>query len=202
VAKELGFATLGLVGDPAMKYGAPNDPAFDTIAVVDSGGSWGGFKPGAEKPLKEAKASDLVGVSQAIVYAATRPGSINLSYGGGEIASIETSAVANAGHTVKFTPYSPSKQVAEEKAKKAGIPVPSDIRGHTEKAMESGELPSGTILVPRQGQRVPTLETRCTLDSFLGRKPPAPAASVLQATSNGVKSGQNPAKSGQRIAPR
>ena len=105
IAKEMGFGTVGVVSDAIMEYGAPNDPAFDKIAVVASNGSWGGTtQAAAGKNPRDLSVGDMEAVSQAMVILGTRPGASNISYGGGVVSQQECCALANAGGKVAFVP--------------------------------------------------------------------------------------------------
>jgi len=114
-AKRMGFSTTGIVSTQAKKEKVELSPCVDTVFYVKDA-TWGGLLPGTKK---------LSPTSSAVVANSD----VMVAFGGGEIARDELSAGRAAGKAVEFHPADMNHQAALDKAKKKGLPPPTDFRG-------------------------------------------------------------------------
>ena len=89
VAKELGFATIGIVSTQALSYSGNFSPYVDTIYIVNDP-NWGGFVPGTDKLTEATKA--FLGVSDSIA-----------AYGGGENTAVTLREAKKLGLAISYT---------------------------------------------------------------------------------------------------
>jgi len=122
LAKGKGFLTTGIVSSQAKQYNAELSPYVDYVFYVEDA-TWGGFIEGSEELSPTSKA--MVENSDIIV-----------GIGGGEVARDEMIAARRLGKEVRFIPADMNHQEAIEKAKKNGLPVPTDFRGPAGAALE------------------------------------------------------------------
>lgn len=124
IAKEMGFTTTGIVSTQARDHGVEISPHADRVFFVEDE-TWGGLLPGTERlsPTSEA----MVAVSDRVV-----------GIGGGEVSRDEMTAARRAGKPVEFIPAEMSHEAAVEKARKKGLPPPSDFRGAAHEVFASG----------------------------------------------------------------
>jgi hypothetical protein len=115
IAKGKGFATMGIVSTQARQEAAELAPCVDDVFYVPDE-SWGGFLENSERLSPTSTA--MVENSDAIV-----------AIGGGEIGRDEMIAARRAGKSVTFIPADLNHEIARAKAKKKGLPEPSDFRG-------------------------------------------------------------------------
>lgn len=115
LAKSMGFPTTGIVSTEAKKYEAPVSPHCDKVFYVKDEG-WGGFVKGTQQ---------LSPTSQAMV----ENSSLLIGIGGGQVGADELAAAKKLGKEVRFFPADMNHQLAIEKAKKKGQPIPTDFRG-------------------------------------------------------------------------
>jgi len=117
LAKERGFATLGIVSVLARDEGVALSPCVDDVFYVRDA-TWGGRLPGSVR---------LAPTSAAIVAAS---GSV-VGIGGGDIARDEMLAARRAGTPVRFFPADMDHRLAAEKAARKGAPAPTpaELRG-------------------------------------------------------------------------
>jgi hypothetical protein len=121
LARERGFATMGIVSILAEKEQVPVSPCVDNVFYVEDE-TWGGRLPdsSALSPTSEA----MVAVSDTMV-----------GIGGGDAARDELRAAKAAGKQVEFIPADMNHQVAKAKAAKKGAPEPTEFRGSAHAAM-------------------------------------------------------------------
>jgi hypothetical protein len=115
LAKRKGFPTTGIVSSQAKQYNAELSPYVDYVFYVEDA-TWGGFIEGSEQLSPTSKA--MVENSDIIV-----------GMGGGEVARDEMIAARRLGKEVRFIPADMNHQKAIEKAKKNGLPAPTDFSG-------------------------------------------------------------------------
>jgi hypothetical protein len=115
VAKEMGFETTGIVSTQAKKYQAEISPHVDTVFYVTDE-AWGGFKENTQV---------LTPTSQAMVQCSD----VVICIGGGAVSRDEMIAARREGKTVKYIPADMNHKRAVEKARKKGLPVPTDFKG-------------------------------------------------------------------------
>lgn len=115
LAKSMGFPTTGIVSTEAKKYDVPTSPHCDKVFYVKDD-SWGGYLPGGKQ---------LSPTSRAMVDSST----LIVGIGGGQVGADEISAARQAGKKVQYFPADMNHQLAIEKAKKKGQPIPTDFRG-------------------------------------------------------------------------
>jgi len=120
VAKRKGFTTIGILSKLARDQQVSLSPCVDQIFFVEDS-SWGGRLPGS-KTLSPTSAA-IVANSEAFV-----------AIGGGEVARDEMLSAREAGKPVTFIPADMNHQRAREKARKKGLPEPTDFRGATHAA--------------------------------------------------------------------
>src|SRR5262245_12125476 len=121
LARERGFATMGIVSILAENEQVPLSPCVDTVFYV-ADTTWGGRLPdkSALSPTSEA----MVAVSDVMV-----------GIGGGDAARDELQAAQAAGKQVEFIPADMNHQVAKTKAAKNGAPEPTEFRGSAHAAL-------------------------------------------------------------------
>jgi hypothetical protein len=121
VARERGFATLGIVSSLARDEGVPLSPCVQQVFFVRDA-SWGGRQPGtgALSPTSAA----IVDVSSEIV-----------ALGGGDVARDEALAARAAGKPVRFIAADMSHAAARDKARRRGLPEPVDFSGSAHAAL-------------------------------------------------------------------
>ena len=115
LAKGKGFLTTGIVSTQAKKDNAELSPYVDYVFYVEDA-TWGGFVEGSQQLSPTSKA--MVENSDIIV-----------GIGGGEVARDEMIAARRSGKEVRFIPADMNHQRAQEKARKKGLPVPTDFSG-------------------------------------------------------------------------
>jgi hypothetical protein len=115
LVKRKGFLTTGIVSTQAKQYNAELSPYVDQVFYVGDA-TWGGFIEGSERLSPTSKA--MVENSDIIV-----------GIGGGEVARDEMIAARRSGKEVRFIPADMNHQKAQEKARKKGLPVPTDFSG-------------------------------------------------------------------------
>jgi hypothetical protein len=114
-AKAMGFTTTGIVSVQAKKYEAAISPYVDTVFYVNDD-TWGGFKENSHVLSPTSRA--MVQCSDLIVC-----------FGGGEVSRDEMIVAKRQGKKVRYFPADMNHQVAIEKARKKGLPVPTDFKG-------------------------------------------------------------------------
>ena len=115
IAKRKGFATTGIVSTQAKKYNARISPCVDhAFFIADE--TWGGFLPNSNK-LAPTSAT-LIDVTDVFI-----------GIGGGTIGRDEMLAGWTAGKSVRFYPADKNHRKAIEKARKKGLPPPTDFSG-------------------------------------------------------------------------
>lgn len=115
LARQRGFATIGIVSSLAREQGIPLPPCVDQVFYVKDGG-WGGRLPGS---------SDLSPTSAAIVAVSDEI----VGIGGGDIARDEMLAARAAGKSVSFIAADMDHRLARDKAAARGELPPTDFRG-------------------------------------------------------------------------
>jgi len=115
LAKQLGFETTGIVSTEARKYKAEISPHVDRVFYVTDD-AWGGFKENTQV---------LTPTSQAMVQCSD----IIIGIGGGPVARDEMIAAKREGKTVKYIPADMNHKAAMDKARKKGLPLPTDFKG-------------------------------------------------------------------------
>jgi hypothetical protein len=121
VAKQRGFATMGIVSSLARDENVALSPCVDYVFYVRDT-TWGGKLPGLNR---------LAPTSAAIVAT----GNLFVAIGGGDVARDEMLAARRAGKNVKFIPADMNHAIAREKALKKGEPEPTDFRGSAHPAL-------------------------------------------------------------------
>jgi hypothetical protein len=115
LAKDKGFITTGIVSTQAKKYDSKLSTCVDYIFYVEDA-TWGGFIEGGDR---------LSPTSTAMV----EKSDILIGIGGGEVARDELIAAERLGKEVRFIPADMNHQRAREKAKKKGLPAPTNFSG-------------------------------------------------------------------------
>lgn len=115
LAKDKGFITTGIVSTQAKKYDSKLSTCVDYIFYVEDA-TWGGFIEGGDR---------LSPTSTAMV----ENSDILIGIGGGEVARDELIAAERLGKEVRFIPADMNHQKAREKAKKKGLPAPTNFSG-------------------------------------------------------------------------
>lgn len=121
LAKNRGFTTIGIVSVLARDEKTELSKCVDHVFFVRDE-SWGGVMPGTDK---------LSPTSAAIV----ETGTTFVAIGGGDVARDEMLAARRAGKKVTFIPADMNHRIAIEKARKKGLPEPTDFRGSVHEAM-------------------------------------------------------------------
>jgi hypothetical protein len=122
LAKRKGFTTIGIVSTLARDEDVALSPCLDYVFFIKDS-TWGGQVPGINKLSPTSRA--IVANSASIV-----------GIGGGDVARDEMLAARNAGKSVLFIPADMDHQLAREKARKQGLPEPTDFRGSAHTALE------------------------------------------------------------------
>lgn len=126
LAKSMGFTTTGIVSTQAQKYEASVSDSVDFGFYVEDE-TWGGFLDGSK---------ELSPTSRAMV----ENSDIVVAIGGGEVARDELTAARGLGKQVSYVAADMNHQIAINKARKKGMPEPTDFRGAAHLAVEgSGE---------------------------------------------------------------
>jgi S-adenosylhomocysteine hydrolase len=115
LARARGFATLGIVSMLARDEGVALSPCVDLVVFVPDA-SWGGL---------DSTTGHLSPTSQAMVQASDRL----VAIGGGDIARDELLAARALGRPVVFHPADMQHAAAIDKARRKGLPAPTDFRG-------------------------------------------------------------------------
>jgi len=124
IAKQKGFATMGIVSSLARDENVALSPCVDYVFYVRDA-TWGGKVPGTNR---------LAPTSAAIVAT----GDLFVAIGGGDVARDEMLAARRAGKRVTFIPADLSHAIAIQKAQKKGEPEPTDFRGSAHPALAPG----------------------------------------------------------------
>lgn len=114
IAKGAGFETMGIVSSLAAVKGSKLSPYVDTVYFIPDE-TWGGCLPNGE----------LSPTSAAIVHTSD----IIVGIGGGEVARDELKAALAADKRVYSIKADLNHNIAIEKAKAKGQPVPTDFSG-------------------------------------------------------------------------
>jgi hypothetical protein len=114
LAKAAGFETMGIVSSLAAVKGSKLSPYVGTVYFVPDE-TWGGYLPNGELSPTSAV---IVDTSDVIV-----------GIGGGEIARDELQAALAADKLVHYIKADLNHDLAIEKAKSKGQPVPTDFSG-------------------------------------------------------------------------
>ncbi len=127
LAKELGFATTGIVSTQAREYDAELSPFVDAVFFVPDE-HWGGLvkETGRLSPTSRA----MVAVSDLLV-----------GIGGGAVSRDELRAAREQGIPVRFYPADLDHARAIEKAREKGDPPPASFKGEAHEAF-GRRLPS------------------------------------------------------------
>jgi len=115
LARQRGFATLGIVSTLARDENVALSPCVDRVFFVPDS-SWGGL---------DAATGVLSPTSQAMVAASTWM----VGIGGGDVARDELLAAQALGKPVQFYPADMHHASALDKARRQGKPAPTDFRG-------------------------------------------------------------------------
>ena len=124
IAKQKGFTTMGIVSTLARDQDATLSPCVDYVFFVPDS-TWGG---------QLSATNELSPTSRAIVEASTS----FVAIGGGEVAKDELLAARAAGKSVTFVPADMNHAKARAKARKKGLPEPTDFRGSAHRALLDG----------------------------------------------------------------
>ncbi|MEO7852878.1 MAG: hypothetical protein ABIR94_11590 [Rubrivivax sp.] len=120
LARQLGFATLGIVSSLAREQALALSPSVDRVFfVADS--HWGGCLPGSTQ-LSPTSAA-LVEHSDELV-----------AIGGNRVAADELMAACAAGKAVRFMAADMDHRLAVQRAARRGEPAPTDFRGAADAA--------------------------------------------------------------------
>jgi len=128
LARQRGFATLGIVSTLARDNGVALSPCVDRVFFVPDA-SWGGLQTAAD-----GQAAVLSPTSQAMVGVSTWL----VGIGGGEVARDELLAARAQGKPVQFHPADMHHATAIDKARRQGAPAPTDFRGAAHLALRPG----------------------------------------------------------------
>ena len=121
LAKRSGFTTTGIVSTQAKKYDAELSPYVDYVFYVEDT-TWGGFIEGGNR---------LSPTSTAMV----KNSDVLIGIGGGEVGRDELVAAKRSGKKVRFIPADMNHQKAREKARKNGLPEPTNFGGAAAEAL-------------------------------------------------------------------
>lgn len=124
LARQQGFATLGIVSTLAREGQVPLSPCVDRVFLVRDA-TWGGL---------DAATGRLSPTSQAIVSVSDR----FVAIGGGDIARDELLAARALGKPVQVHPADMDHALARAKAQRRGAPPPVDFRGTAHTALAPG----------------------------------------------------------------
>lgn len=128
LARQRGFATLGIVSTLARDEGVALSPCVDRVFFVPDS-SWGGLQPAAG-----GQPAALSPTSQAMVAASTWL----VGIGGGDVARDELLAARALGKPVQFHPADMHHATAIDKARRKGQAAPTDFRGTAHVALLPG----------------------------------------------------------------
>lgn len=129
LAKRRGFTTIGIVSSRAQEAGVAFSSCVDHVFVVKDA-TWGGLLP--DRPELSPTSRAMVDSSTAMV-----------AIGGGEVARDEILATWHAGKPVVFIPADMNHARARVKARRQGLPPPTDFRGAVEAALTGGLTGAG-----------------------------------------------------------
>lgn len=115
IANQMRFTTTGIVSSQARKHDVELSPSVDHVFYVEDG-TWGGFLGGSDELSPTSKA--MVEASDLIV-----------GIGGGEVGRDEMIVAKQRRKDVRFFPADMDHQRAIEKARKKGLPLPTNFRG-------------------------------------------------------------------------
>jgi hypothetical protein len=115
LAKDRGFVTTGIVSTQAKKYDAKLSTCVDYVFFVEDK-TWGGFIEGGSK--LSPTSTEMVENSDMLI-----------GIGGGAVARDELVAAKRLEKEVLFFPADMNHQKAREKAKKKGLPIPTNFSG-------------------------------------------------------------------------
>jgi hypothetical protein len=115
LAKEMGFMTTGIVSVQAQKYQAGVSAALDFGFYIEDE-TWGGFVDDTELLSPTSRA--MVENSDVIV-----------AIGGGEVSRDEVTFARQHGKEVLYFPAEMNHEKAIAKARKKGLPEPTDFLG-------------------------------------------------------------------------
>jgi hypothetical protein len=115
LAKERGFITTGIVSTQARRYAAELSPWVDHVFFVEDE-TWGGV-------------IDASGQLSPTSAAMVENSDIMIGIGGGEIGRDEMLAAKRLKKEVRYFPAELNHRHAIEKAKKKGLPVPTNFSG-------------------------------------------------------------------------
>lgn len=121
LAKQRGFATMGIVSTLAREHRVALSPCVDHVFYVKDE-AWGGMLAGTT--MLSPTSAAIVAVSDEIV-----------GIGGGDIARDEMLAARAAGISVTFIPADLNHDLARAKAAERGDPPPGDYRGSAHEAL-------------------------------------------------------------------
>jgi hypothetical protein len=124
LARQRGFATLGIVSTLARDERVPLSPCVDRVFLVRDA-TWGGL---------DAATGRLSPTSQAIVTVSDRL----VAIGGGDVARDELLAARALGKPVQVHPADMDHALARAKAQRRGAPPPVDFRGTAHPALAPG----------------------------------------------------------------
>ena len=115
IASKQGFMTTGIVSTQARDNEVELARCVDVVFYVRDA-TWGGYLPGGEQ---------LSPTSEAMVLSSD----ILVAIGGGAVARDELMAARKLGKQVRFIPAEMDHEIAREKARRQGRPVPTDFGG-------------------------------------------------------------------------
>jgi hypothetical protein len=115
LAKRKGFVTTGIVSSQARRDDVALSQYVDYVFYVKDA-TWGGYLKGTKR---------LSPTSEAMV----ENSSIVFGIGGGEVTRDELLEAKRSGKKVQFFAADMNHQKAREKARRKGLPLPTDFRG-------------------------------------------------------------------------
>lgn len=115
IARQKGFATIGIVSSLARSHRFALSPFVDKVFYVEDC-VWGGLLPGS---------TQLSATSGAIVAHSTAC----VAIGGGLIVAVELQAMRDAGKAVQFIAADMNHALACDRATRKNQPAPVDFRG-------------------------------------------------------------------------
>jgi len=117
-ARDRGYETAGIVSSQALAYEASSSPFVDHAFFIEDA-AWGGYVEGTRKlsPTSEA----MVSVSDVMV-----------AIGGGAVACDELTEMVKRNKPIWFYPAEMNRSKAVGKAKKRGLPEPTDFWGEAD----------------------------------------------------------------------
>lgn len=120
VAKTKGYKTTGIVSTQAKKYNAEISTYVDHVFYVEDT-IWGGYLEGGN--MLSPTSNVIVEISDLLI-----------GIGGGEIGRDELLAAKKLGKEVRFFPADMNHQLAREKARRKGLPLPTEYTGAADAA--------------------------------------------------------------------